>query len=482
MSSRMKIHFSNQITGYLLTTPALAALLSILCMPAEAQHSYSFTKLATLGDPAPGGGFHANDFEPGAINNRGDVIYGTDLATSSDASFREGVFLRRSGQAEVALARANGTAPGGGIFDVLLLGGTTLNDSGGAAFAFTLQPFGQPTGVNSGLYRLSPITGNVTPVVVPDVTPAPAGGQFRGVGFNTSLNNKGDLVFSGIIATDKGVHVPGEDYIGLGVGVFKADARDQISSVVSPGDAAPGGGVFDYAGASGAGGASINQAGDVAFAGHVAGEEVPFPTFPPQAQLISALGSLYVKDAQSGKITSIAHAGDPAPCGGTFREIPSLVLNNSGDVAFVGDISPAPNVNQPLAVFLHSKHSTVAVACPNDLMPGGGRFDHSGFGTSLNNADDVVFNAVLNTNTGGIPDTGLYVWSHGSVGLVARTGTVIPGVGTISLTTTGTSIFPPPPAGSLFPLVGPINDHGQILFGVTLTDGRGVLLIATPNE
>jgi hypothetical protein len=158
------------------------------------------------------------------------------------------------------------------------------------------------------------------------------------------------------------------------------------------------------------------------------------------------------------------------------------VLNNSGDVAFVGDISPAPNVNQPLAVFLHSKHSTVAVACPNDLMPGGGRFDHSGFGTSLNNADDVVFNAVLNTNTGGIPDTGLYVWSHGSVGLVARTGTVIPGVGTISLTTTGTSIFPPPPAGSLFPLVGPINDHGQILFGATLTDGRGVLLIATPNE
>jgi hypothetical protein len=294
------------------------------------------------------------------------------------------------------------------------------------------------------------------------------------------LNNKGDLVFTGIIATDKGVHVPNESYIGLGAGVFKADGADRITSIVSPGDAAPGGGLFDYAGVSGGGGAWINQAGDVAFTAHVAGEEVPIPGFPPQAQLISALGSLYVKDAQGGKVTSIAHAGDPAPRGGVFRAITSVVLNNSGDVAFVSDISPAPNVNQALAVYLHSGHTTVAVARPNDPMPGGGTFVTSGFGTYLNNAGDVVFNAVLDTHTGGIPDTGLYVWSRGSLRLVARTGTVIPGVGTISLTTTGVSIFPPP--ASLFPLTGPINDHGQVLFGATLTDGRGVLLVATPGE
>lgn len=114
-------------------------------------------------------------------------------------------------------------------------------------------------------------------------------------------------------------------------------------------------------------------------------------------------------------------------------------------------------------------------------MPGGGHFFNSGFGTSLNNAGEVVFNAVLDTNTGGIPDTGLYVWSHGSVRLVARAGTVIAGVGTISVTTTNVAIIPPPPQGSLFPLTGVINDRGQVLFGATLTDGTGVLLIATPN-
>jgi hypothetical protein len=156
-------------------------------------------------------------------------------------------------------------------------------------------------------------------------------------------------------------------------------------------------------------------------------------------------------------------------------------MNNSGDIAFVGDISPAPNVNQALAVYFHTGHTTLAVARPNDPMPGGGRFVNSGFGTSINNAGDVVFNAVLDTNTGGVPDTGLFVWSHGVVRLVARAGTVISG-STISLTTTGVSIFPPPPPGSLFPLVGQINDRGQVLFAATLSDGRGVLLIATPNE
>src|SRR5947209_12924871 len=85
--------------------------------------SYSFTLLATLGQPAPGGGNHINDFEPGALNNRGDVIYGTDLDTSTDPPtfLGEGVFLRRAGQiSEVELARASGEAPCGGIFAFLL--------------------------------------------------------------------------------------------------------------------------------------------------------------------------------------------------------------------------------------------------------------------------------------------------------------------------------------------------------------------------
>jgi hypothetical protein len=365
----------------------------------------------------------------------------------------------------------------------LILSGAGINDSGDASFAFAIRPAGSPIGVNAGLFRYNIPTAALTRLVEAGVTLAPTGGTFQGVAFETSMTNRGDIVFSGIVATDQGVHVPGEAYPGLGVGVFKADPNNVITKIVSPGDPAPGGGLFDYAGTSGAGGAVINSNGDVAFVGHVAGEEVPFPGFPPQTALISALGSLYIKDSPSGLIRSIAHTGDSAPGGGVYREIISPALNSSGEVAFIGDISPFPNVNQHLAVYLHSKGVTRAIALPSDAMPGGGHFVTSGFGLSMNNASDIVFSADLDTdlNHDGVPDTGIYVWSNGSLRLVARTGTVIPGVGTIGQIATGTMIIPPPP--SYFPGAGVMNDHGQILFGVTLSDAKtGLLLLASPHN
>src|SRR6266550_7925567 len=265
--------------------------------------SYSFTKLAELGGPAPGGGYHINDYEPGALNNRGDVLYGTDLGASADPTtwFGEGVFLlRHERRSPLELARSTGNAPGGGTFDSLLLGPTSLNDDGDAAFAFTLSPFSFPVGVNSGLYRYSRDDHKVIQVVRSGVTRAPAGGTFAGVFFYPSLNNDGDLVFAGIIATDEGVHFPDEPYVGLGMGTFKADRRGRITSVVSPGDAVPGGGQFDLANSG-----WINDVGDVAFYGHVAGEEAREDFAPPQAISILTLGSVYVKKAGSGKIISI---------------------------------------------------------------------------------------------------------------------------------------------------------------------------------
>jgi hypothetical protein len=440
--------------------------------------SYSFTKVATLGEiatlvPPPSGPvFHINDFEPGAINNRGDLIYGTDLGTSADPTtwsttlFGEGVFLRPKGLfSELDLGHSLGNAPGGGIFDVLLMGQTALNDEGDGAYAFTLRPFGAPVMVgdfflgflNSGVYRYSHTSGNLSPVVVPFVTASPAGGKFPGVGFNTSLNNRGDLVFAGIVA-DK-------------LGIFKAGKEGSITSVVSPGDPMPGHTLFHSGGNSGP---SINQGGDVAFTAQLAGE-------------IAGRSSIYVKEAGTGKITSIAHGGDPAPGGGTFRGAFSPVLNDSGDVVFQGDLSPGdPSAGfQELGVYLYSKGTTVSVARPGDSMPGGGHFVTASFFVAsevhVNNAREVAFAALLDTDddADGNPDTGLYVWSRGLLQVVARTGTVIPGVGTIRHLATATTGFPPPPV--LTPSSGALNnDRGQVFFCATLTDGKGILLVATP--
>src|SRR5689334_2467415 len=104
--------FSSRCGRYLL----MSVVFLTLCLPVQAQSAaYSFIRLATLGDPAPPGAFHINDFETGSINNRGDVIYGTDVGTTADPTtlFGEGVFLQRDGQV-LQLARSRAPAPGGG--------------------------------------------------------------------------------------------------------------------------------------------------------------------------------------------------------------------------------------------------------------------------------------------------------------------------------------------------------------------------------
>ena len=92
----------------------------------------------------------------------------------------------------------------------------------------------------------------------------------------------------------------------------------------------------------------------------------------------------------------------------------------------------------------------------------------------------VAFGAVLDTdeNGDGVADTGLYISSRGALRLVARTGTAIPGVGTIARLG-----FPLASVLSTSPLSGAaINGRGQVFFQATLADESGVLLIATPSN
>ena len=116
-------------------------------------------------------------------------------------------------------------------------------------------------------------------------------------------------------------------------------------------------------------------------------------------------------------------------------------------------------------------------------MPGGGNFaTTSAFGVwtaRLNNSGDVAFVARLDTETGGVGDTGLYVLSHGTLKVVARTGTVLSGIGTIAQINSPLYVAG---LGSNFVDVPATNDRGQIFFDAVLTDGTGVLLLATPRR
>jgi hypothetical protein len=257
----------------------------------------------------------------------------------------------------------------------------------------------------------------------------------------------------------------------MALGLFRQDKHGTATRLVMPGDPAPGGRVFDDAWNG-----SINSSGDVAFSGHLVGDSCVNIGAP-----FVCGDSLYLRDAATGAISSIAHQGDPAPGGGTFTTAFGALINDSDQVAFVGSLGSGV-AGPPCGVYRYQGGVLSAVATPGDPMPGGGDFASttcSDQELGINNAGAICFGAQLDTVTNGTPDTGLYCLANGSLRLVARTGTPIQGVGTIAYLGDV-----PPASGSTpdFRYGGPMNNRGQVLLGATMTNGTVALLVATPDS
>ena len=410
-----------------------------------------FEKIATLGDPAPGGGSYVSDFEPYGLNSGGDLTFAADLSTGGEGAF---LLPKSGGLLPFPLARPGHAAPGGGTFEGATLGHISMNNSGDIAFVFGLKPFNAPAlkgFVKAGLYRYSHGDGTVTALVVPGVTAAPGFETFESTGQHAAMNTAGDIVFPGVVRTMQGVSPAN----GLGQGIFLADRGGHVTKVAAPGDPAPGGSQFDFAANP-----WINDRGDIAFGAHVAGEECI--SINP-----GCMESVYFKSGATGKVESIAHQGGQAANGNFYRGAWGPAVNNSGDLVFMGELTPPPGLTSARGIFLHSRGVTALIARPGDMMPDGRKImtvnpASSAGNYSLNNRGEVTFNAALE---GG--ESGLYVHSRGAVHLVAGTGTVIPGVGTVT---------------DVSGLIGGVlNDASQVFFWATMKDGRGVLLLATPS-
>lgn len=389
--------------------------------------SYTFSAVISEADAIAGGG-ELNCFYTDDLNESGDVVFSTLLYAGADPLGN--AFLRTKNGVVELLGRTGGGVPGSAqLFAKSEPGSSSLNEAGDTTFSFHIAgaPVSAPHGRDIGLFQ-NDENGVEKAIVLPDVTLAPNGKPFRGVSMRTSVNNRADMVFSGMIETSEGIHIPNAPYDGLGYGIFQKHVDDTplphrsygIRSLVSPGDPAPGGGTFDFAQ-----NVSMNERGEVAFGGHVAGEECR-TLGQTQAERIFCGESVYLR-RKSGNIVSIAHQDDAAPGGGTYRLAFGPVVNNRGDVLFIGDLTPAPGMFESLGVFLHTGGQTVAVARPGDAMPGG---DHmvsaSGYitGYDLNDHREVVFYARLDvdTNQDGYPDTGVYAWKDGVLRLIVRAG------------------------------------------------------------
>ncbi len=443
-------------------TDAVAFLYPAHSSNAGTPHAASvpFRLVASLGDLAPGGFFFGNEFEVGDLNARGDASFASDGFEFGGQG--EGLFVA-STHGISQIERSLLPAPGGGTFDAGVLGRVTLNDTGDAGFASGLRPFSFPLGINGGVYRWQSSQGALSAVAVPGVTSAPTGGVFEGA-YVAEIANDGTIAFGGIIDTTIGISG------SLGMGVFKAAAGGAISIVAAPGTPAPGGGVFDFAGYP-----TVGGAGDIGFNGHLHGQTCL--TNSPLTIVIQCLDGAYVK-RHNGGIERIAGSGDSAPGGGTFRDARSPLVNSRGDVVFAGDLTSPPRLTRSLGLFLSRGGSLTAVVRPGDALPGGGHLLTTGAASpqfSFNDRGEVAFAGTLDTENGdGVRDTGLYIWTAaGGLQLIARTGTVVPNLGTIE------DINPPSDIGSRIPFGGAVlNSKGDVLFTATLTDGLGVLLVA----
>ena len=98
----------------------------------------------------------------------------------------------------------------------------------------------------------------------------------------------------------------------------------------------------------------------------------------------------------------------------------------------------------------------------------------------INQRGWVAYAASLDEDTDGSGhiDSGMYVERHGQTSLVARTGTVLPGIGTVrdvgEQWSDPARVVAPGDSGGL------INRSGQLALTVTLTDGREAIVRATP--
>ena len=252
------------------------------------------TQISMLGTILDDGSFLDDNFQVYDLNDAGTVAFAAGVFDAETFELGEGAFLADGTSFQpTTMARTGQPAPGGGTLGAGVWANIGLDAAGNAGFTHTLEPFSFPLGTNAGVYRYDNATDTLDAIAVPD------GDPFVGAFTHTDVSPDGELVFNGITAS--------------GSGVYRADGTSAIAPVAVPGDARPGGGVFETAWLP-----SVNSAGDVAFTGHAADEA----------------DGVFLRRA-GGAVQAIAREGDAAPGGGTFTFASHPVINERGDILFL---------------------------------------------------------------------------------------------------------------------------------------------------
>jgi hypothetical protein len=218
----------------------------------------SDTLVARTGDAVPGSGGAVLTgflFSP-QLNDAGEVAFsapltGAGVTDENDfAIFADGAIVVREGDAAPGV--------GGAVLDTLF-SALALNDAGEVAFRARLSGAGVTDETDTGIFTSGALVARAG-----DAAPGAGGAVFSDFGFESKLNDAGEVAFRGFLT---GAGVTDEN----DAGIFASGAL-----VARTGDAAPGAGgaVFNSFGLIDVSGFELNDLGETAFAALLGGAGV----------------------------------------------------------------------------------------------------------------------------------------------------------------------------------------------------------------
>ena len=314
--------------------------------------------LAQVSRLAPGGGIFSDNIVTPQLDNLGRSFFWADVAGGTLYSEQNGTVTRVAGPG----MQAAGAAPGV-TYRPIWAGDPTfsINDLGQYVFATTLSGPGVVDGNRHGLWLG---TGTSHQLLVRAGDPAP--GTEAGTFFITSrsdffahtptLNPSGVVAFAGMV---NGQNVPSTGRQGVWVG-----SPGNLSLAIRSGTQTPGGAAGSHINDFSI--PAINDAGDVAIIAGISGS--------------GANNDRGIYALRDGALTKVVREGDPAPGGGVYTTVASLLLNGNGDIAFYGTFGAGDGM------WKERNRVIEPVSLPSDQAPGGA------VGERLTSIDEPVFN------------------------------------------------------------------------------------------
>jgi hypothetical protein len=403
------------------TTAVLALFCLGTILPSVALGQGRTTTIAISGQAAPGaGGGTFDSIGAPMLNDLGQTVFYADVGGSIST---KGIFRSESAGTITAVARERQSAPGagGGTFGSFMTL-PVLNASGQTAFSASVVG-----GTSSqGIFRSTSGTTLTAIALQGQTAPGIAGGTFGGF-FAPAMNASGRTVF---YATASGTSTRG---------IFV----DGTSAIARLGQSAPGagGGTFTSFEPDPA----INANGQVTVNAGISG---------------GTYGQgIFRSEIFTNALITIARQGQsaPGPGGGTFSFLDSPVINASGQMAFIADVTGGTN---SVGIFRSDAGSVLtAIARQGQIAPGtgGGTFGgYFGFEPRINASGQTGFYASV---AGSASSVGIFRSdSAGALTAIALRGQSAPGAGT------GTF------ASFVFDSVL-LNDGGQMAFDAGINGG-----------